>query len=97
MTVHAYVAIQCGALTLRRRLAVRLRRRGPLPLAVPVRPAAERSARRGGDRGQTTAEYALVIIGAAAVALLLLAWATETGRITALLDRVAGTVANMVR
>jgi len=51
---------------------------------------------RAGDRGQTTAEYALVIIGAAAVALLLLAWATDTGTIAGLLDKVVGSVANMV-
>ena len=52
--------------------------------------------RRAGDRGQTTAEYALVIVGAAAVALLLLAWATGSGKIATLLDKVVDTVANMV-
>jgi hypothetical protein len=52
--------------------------------------------RRAGDRGQTTAEYALVIVGAAAVALLLLTWATGSGKITSLLDKVVDTVANMV-
>lgn len=51
---------------------------------------------RAGDRGQTTAEYALVIVGAAAVALLLLAWATGSGKIASLLDKVVDTVANMV-
>ena len=55
-----------------------------------------RSGRRSGDRGQTTAEYALVIVGAAAVALLLLTWATGSGKITSLLDKVVDTVANMV-
>ncbi len=29
----------------------------------------------GGDRGQTTAEYALVLPGVAAIALLVVAWA----------------------
>ena len=53
-------------------------------------------ARRRGDRGQTTAEYALVIVGAAAVALLLLAWATGSGKISALLDKVVDKVADMV-
>lgn len=53
--------------------------------------------RRAGDRGQTTAEYALVIVGAAAVALLLLAWATGSGRIASLLDKVVDTVANMIK
>ena len=32
-----------------------------------------------GDRGQATAEYALVLLGAALVALLLIAWATAGG------------------
>ena len=52
--------------------------------------------RRRGDRGQTTAEYALVIVGAAAVALLLLAWATGSGKISSLLDKIVDTVAGMV-
>ena len=52
--------------------------------------------RRRGDRGQTTAEYALVLVGAAAVALLLLTWATGSGRIAWLLDKMVDTVANMV-
>lgn len=55
-----------------------------------------RQGRRVGDRGQTTAEYALVIVGAAAVALLLLTWATGSGKIAALLDKMVDTVANMV-
>ncbi|MCZ7535389.1 MAG: DUF4244 domain-containing protein [Acidimicrobiia bacterium] len=41
-----------------------------------------------GERGQTTAEYAMVIIAAAAIAALLLAWATKTDAISRLLDRV---------
>lgn len=53
--------------------------------------------RRAGDRGQTTAEYALVIVGAAAVALLLLAWATGSGKIASLLDKVIDMVAGMVK
>lgn len=55
-----------------------------------------RGGRHAGDRGQTTAEYALVIVGAAAVALLLLAWATGSGKIASLLDKVVDTVTNMV-
>ena len=45
-------------------------------------------AHRRGDDGQATAEYALVLLGAAAVALLLVAWATHTNRIGKLLDSV---------
>ena len=52
--------------------------------------------RRLDDRGQTTAEYALVLVGAAAVAVLLLTWATGSGRIGWLLDKMMDTVANMV-
>ncbi|MXW97184.1 MAG: DUF4244 domain-containing protein [Acidimicrobiaceae bacterium] len=52
--------------------------------------------RRLDDRGQTTAEYALVLVGAAAVALLLLTWATSSGKIAWLLDKMVDTVANMV-
>lgn len=48
------------------------------------------------DRGQTTAEYALVIVGAAAVAVLLITWATGSGKIGWLLDKMVDTVAGMV-
>lgn len=40
--------------------------------------ARRRADRLAGDAGQTTAEYALVLIGAAAIAVLLLTWATKT-------------------
>ena len=48
------------------------------------------------DRGQTTAEYALVLLGAAAVALLVLGWAAKTGKVTTLLNRVFDSVADKV-
>jgi len=41
-----------------------------------------------GERGQTTAEYALVMMAAAAVAGLVLAWATKSHAITRLFDSV---------
>ena len=41
-----------------------------------------------GDAGQTTAEYALVLVGVAAIALLVVAWATKTGAIGKLFDFV---------
>ena len=50
--------------------------------------AALSQARRHDDRGQTTAEYALVLLGAAGVALVLVAWAAKSGKITGLLDAV---------
>ncbi|MGH9244776.1 MAG: DUF4244 domain-containing protein [Acidimicrobiales bacterium] len=50
--------------------------------------------RAGGrsDSGQTTSEYALVTLGAAAVALLVAAWAGRTGKISELLDAVVDRV-----
>lgn len=43
---------------------------------------------RDRERGQATAEYALVLLGAAVVAIALVTWATRTGRIGQLLDAV---------
>ena len=40
------------------------------------------------ERGQTTAEYALVILAAAAVAIGLLAWARSSGKLPAFFDRI---------
>lgn len=47
------------------------------------------------ERGQATVEYALVLLGAAVVALLVVAWATDgggTGRIGELFDSVIDNV-----
>jgi hypothetical protein len=44
------------------------------------------------ELGQTTAEYALVILGAAALATLLITWATKSHAITKLFDTVIGKV-----
>ena len=52
-----------------------------------------------GDHGQATTEYALVLLGAALVALLLVGWATAgggAGRIGALLDRVLDEITSRV-
>ena len=49
------------------------------------------------DRGQTTAEYALVLLGAAGIALLLLGWATQSGAIGTLFDAVLGGVVGKVK
>jgi Flp pilus assembly pilin Flp len=40
------------------------------------------------ERGQTTAEYALVILAAAAIALVLLAWARSSGRLPEFFDQI---------
>ena len=54
------------------------------------------SSRERGDSGQATAEYALVLLGAAAVALLLVAWAMKSGKVTALLDAVIDKILDQV-
>ena len=48
------------------------------------------------DDGQSTAEYALVLLGAAGVALLLIAWATKTDKVTRLLNGVIDRVLKQV-
>ena len=48
------------------------------------------------DRGQGTAEYALLLLAAATIALIVLAWATGTGRIGALFDAVIDSVIGRV-
>lgn len=40
------------------------------------------------DRGQTTAEYALVLLAAASIALALIAWVAHSGKISGLFDAV---------
>lgn len=49
-----------------------------------------RPGRPAREAGQTTAEYALVILGSAAIATLLLTWASKSGGITKLFDMVVG-------
>ena len=51
------------------------------------------------DRGQTTAEYALVLLGAALIAVLLITWATAgggAGKIGRLLDKVFDVITDRV-
>jgi hypothetical protein len=64
-----------------------------LQILVLTHLAATRAARRcrrrlTGTEGQTSTEYALVLLGAAGVALLLVAWAGQTDRIGKLFDAV---------
>jgi hypothetical protein len=40
------------------------------------------------ERGQATAEYALVLLGAAAVAIVFAAWAARSGKVAQLFDEV---------
>jgi len=46
------------------------------------------------DEGQTTAEYALVILAAAAVAIVLIAWARSSGKLPAFFDKIIDEVTN---
>lgn len=48
------------------------------------------------QRGQTTAEYALVLLGAATVAMLLIAWAGSSSRVGTLFNRVLDAVTDRV-
>ncbi len=65
-------------------------------LAILVRFQVRLFGMRPDDRGQTTAEYALVLLGAATIALLLVAWATKTNRIGKLLDFVVDQIIGRV-
>ena len=48
------------------------------------------------EAGQATAEYALVLLGAAAIALLLAAWAAKSGAIGQLFDAVVDQLVDKV-
>lgn len=48
------------------------------------------------EEGQATAEYALVVVAAAAVAGALILWATNTGALAALFDAVIERVSRFV-
>jgi len=52
---------------------------------------------RHDERGQASAEYALVLLGAAAVALLVVGWATQTDLIGKLLDTVLNHLTGQVK
>ena len=49
------------------------------------------------EDGQTSAEYALVVMGAAFVALVIALWAKKTDRIGKLFDAVFDAVTKMVK
>jgi Flp pilus assembly pilin Flp len=53
-------------------------------------------ARTGRERGQATAEYALVIVAAAAIALALILWASSSGALEAFFDAVVAKVTSYV-
>jgi hypothetical protein len=53
-----------------------------------------RTRRAEREAGQATAEYALVLLGAATIALLLLAWAAKSGRVGKLFEQVFDALAD---
>ena len=68
-----------------------------IELAVLDRLSGSRLARRlAHEDGQTSAEYALVVLGAVGVALLVGAWAQHTNKITDLLNALFDTITKHV-
>ena len=55
------------------------------------------AARIRSERGQTSAEYALVLLGAASVALLVALWAKKSNRVGGLLDAVFDNLVDMAK
>jgi Flp pilus assembly pilin Flp len=68
-----------------------------LPLIVFLQVVTARVVGRArSESGQTTAEYALVLLGAAAVALLVLTWANQTDKVGALLNKIMNSMMDKV-
>jgi Flp pilus assembly pilin Flp len=55
------------------------------------------AARLRADTGQTSAEYALVLLGAASVALLVAVWAKDTDKIGTLLDSIFDNITKLAK
>ncbi len=67
------------------------------PAIGAARPSVPGSGRLRGAGGQTTVEYALVLLGAAAIASLVIAWASGTDAVGRLMDFVMAHVIGSVR
>jgi hypothetical protein len=70
-----------------------------LRAAVAVHGRLLTAGRNHDDAGQATSEYALVMLGAAAIALLVITWATSGGgggRIGQLFDRVIDSITSRI-
>jgi Flp pilus assembly pilin Flp len=50
-----------------------------------------------GETGQTSAEYALVLLGAASVALLVALWAKDTDKLGKLFDTIFDSIVKLVK
>jgi Flp pilus assembly pilin Flp len=55
-------------------------------------PAGSRRRCVRGEEGQTTAEYALVILAAAAIAVVLIVWARSSGKLPAFFDKIIDSI-----
>ena len=66
-------------------------------LQTAVRARWQAEPRGTGSSGQTTAEYALVLLGAAAIASLLIAWASSSDSIGQLMDFVLSHIMGSVK
>jgi Flp pilus assembly pilin Flp len=66
-------------------------------LAIYVFLASAIARGRTDERGQASAEYALVMLGAAAVALLIVAWATQSDLVGKLFDTVLKAITGKVK
>jgi hypothetical protein len=66
-----------------------------LPILVRIHLAL--TGRLRGQAGQTSAEYALVLLGAASVALLVALWAKDTDKIGKLLDTIVDKIVTLVK
>jgi Flp pilus assembly pilin Flp len=62
-------------------------------VSATLRLAELAASRRSEERAQTTAEYALVILAAAAIAVVLIAWARSSGKLPAFFDNIIDQVA----
>ncbi len=49
-----------------------------------------------GDAGQTTAEYGLVLLAAATIAMLVVAWAGGTNAIGGFFDEIIGKITSLI-
>lgn len=63
---------------------------------VPPTPCSPSSRARWLDGGQSTAEYALVLVVAATIAMLALSWAASTNRVGSLFDLVFRSVSGLL-
>ncbi len=67
-----------------------------LQSSISIRLAHAIRSRIEDDRGQSTAEYALLLLGVATIALIVVTWASGTGKIGELFDAVIDSIIGRV-